>query len=623
MRCLTALVTAVLLFGMAAPAVAQFKKGAPAPCIKAVDIHGQEVDTCALIEQAQPYLTIYFFFDTASGEDLALKLRLLDQKYGREKMAITALGFKEDEAALKEFAERLDLSYQVIDKGKVGNEEWLKNIDATPLVLFVGSGSERTVEQVIRGGGASNAEFLKKVAENLYQKRKDDALNVVEDAITSGEDPNAAKELKGYILVSQGKLDDAVAEFGEIQSNAGLAKVALEQGEYGRAAELADKAPENGYAQTVKAEALMNTGRVDEAGAAANAAAALPADDWQKSETVNAQGRIAQEKGDNGAALSKYEEAIALDPYNVVALSNESTVHKAQGNLEEAKATLEKASSIRDDELVSLMLRQLEQSNDAKRGERIQQQIKELAEYAKSLEGKPVDDWTTRPLVVSFLGPRDGAGAFFPRAGTDVAVQQEIASELRAKMNVAVVERENLDLILQEQQLSALADPETAAAPGKLKVARYLSFIDFDQVDADPFVFLRVTDTQTGEIMLHHKADMPPGRVLGPVAAIVDELIRFYQDQEIRGLIADASDEGALLTNLTSLHGVKPGMQFTVLQEGEPVKAGGRVIAYRQRPVAKIEITGFDEQTGLAEAKTVDKREGIQITAEMKIKSEK
>ncbi|HNT87755.1 MAG TPA: CsgG/HfaB family protein, partial [Candidatus Hydrogenedentes bacterium] len=207
------------------------------------------------------------------------------------------------------------------------------------------------------------------------------------------------------------------------------------------------------------------------------------------------------------------------------------------------------------------------------------------------------------------------------RAGTDVAVRHEIAALLRGQMNVAVVERENLDLILQEQQLSALADPETAAAPGKIKIARYLSFVDFDQIDSDPFVFLRVTDTQTGEIVLHYKANMPPGKVLGPVGAIVDELAHFYRDQEVRGMIADAADENAILTNLTALHGVKADQVFTVLQEGEPIEAGGRVIAYRQRPVARVQVTGFDEQTGLAVCKLLEKRDGVRIDKDMKIKS--
>ncbi len=623
MRCSYALGMAAFLLALSAAAAAQFVKGEPAPCIKAVDIQGEEVDTCALIDEAKPFLAIYYFFDTASGEQLALKLRLLDMKYGRDKMVITALGFKEDEEALKTFAEQLDLSYHIIDSADLADAGWLKNVDATPLVLFVSPDSQRSVEQVIRGGGASSADFLKRVAENLYQKRKAEAAEVADAALEEGEDTQAVRELKGYILVSEGKLDEAVAEFGEIQSSAGLARVALEQGEYDKAAEVASQAPEDGYAQTVRAQALMNTGQVEDAAAAARQAAELPSDDWQRSEALNVQGRIAQEQGNAAEALSQYEQAIALDPYNVVALSNESTVHSAEGDTEKARETLERAAGIRDDELVSLMLSQLEEANDVERGNLIQQQIKDLAEYAKSLEGKPVDDWTTRPLVVSFLGPRQGRAVFFARAGTDTAVRHEIAAQLRTRLNVAVVERENLDLILQEQQLSALADPDTATAPGKIKIARYLSFIDFDQIDDDPFVFLRVTDTTTGEILLHYKADMPPGRVLGPIGAIIDELTNFYTGQEIRGLVADATDESAILTNLTALHGVKAGQVFTVLQEGEPIEAGGRVIAYRQRPVARIEVTGFDEQTGLALCKLVEKREGVRVDKDMKIKSSK
>lgn len=617
------IVAMALLFAalFAAPAAAQFRKGAPAPCIEARDIHEQEVDTCGIIAERKPYLALYFFFDPDSGEDLALKLRLLDMRYGREKMEIVALGFAEDAEALRAFASRLDLRYHIIPKESLADVSWLEAVQTLPLVLFVSGDDKPVVEQVLSGGGQSNATFLKEVAENLYQKRRTEALEVADVALEEGEPESEVRELRGYILVSAGKLEAAQGEFTEIEDIAGLARVALERGDYAGAASIAEQAPDDGYAQSVRGQALMNQGKVDEAAPVLEEAAALPAREWQQSETATAQGRIEQERGNADGAISQFERAIALDPYNVVALSNESVVLQEQGKPEEALATLQHAASRRDDELVQLLLSQYQQQTSSQRLERIQQQIKDLAAWAERAEGQPSDTWTSRPLVVSFLAGGGGGRVFFPRAGTDSAVRFAIASELRERANVAVVDRDNIDLVLQEQQLSVLADPQTALQPGRLKIARYLSFVDFDQLGEDPFVFLRVTDTETGEIVLHHKESLPPGKVMGPVAGIVERLIRFYADQEVRGLIADVMEGGALLLNLAGPHGIQAGARFTVVEEGEPVTAGGQVIAYRQRPVAQITVTGFDGDTGLALAEVNQVREGTQLVPDMKIRS--
>jgi tetratricopeptide (TPR) repeat protein len=606
---------------LAAPfASAQFTKGDPAPCIAATDINETTVDSCENIAAKNPYLALYFFFEPQSGQDIALKLRLLDMRYGSEKMDIVALGFEEDAEALRAFAQQLDLRYHIISRDSVAGE-WVQEIKTLPIVLFIRPDEKPIIENVLRGGGETSATLLKEVAENLYNQRKAEALEVTEIALEEGEPEADVRELKGHILVVEGKLDAAATEFTAIDDPAGLARIALERGNYDEAVSIADGAPTDAYAQTVKGQALLNQGKVDDAGAVLDAAAEMPADEWQQSEAVTAAGRVDQARGDNAAATSQYERAIALDPYNVIALSNQSTVLQDAGKVEEAKAVLETAVERRgDDELVQLMLAQIDQRSDNDRLSRIQQQIKDLAAWAEKMEGQVTDSWTTRPLVVSFLSGNQSE-VFFPRAGTESAVRFAIAQELRERANVTVVDRENIDLVLQEQQLSMLGDPATAIQPGRLKIARYLSFVDFDQLDGDPSIFLRVTDTETGEVVLSYQENMPPGKVAGPVSSIVSRLMSFYADQEIRGLVAAVLDDNSLLLNIARPHGVTAGAEFTVVQEGEPITAGGRVVAHRQLPVAKISVTGFDAETGLATAEVKNVREGVAIEPEMKFRT--
>jgi tetratricopeptide (TPR) repeat protein len=608
---------------------AEFQVGGPAPDIQAQDIEGNPVNLQQVLDES-PDLVVLFFFSVETGEEIALKLQVLNRLYGKDDLKVIALGLEDEKDALVGFAEDLGIKYFIIPKEETQAASWRGDVESLPVTLFLVT-HDRTIERVIRGGTGTQAKILVYAAENFFQQRNMEAANAIVDAaIQAGEDESSARELKGFVLVAEGKLDAAEAEFGQIDSNTGLAKVALEKGDLDKAVSLADSAGEDGYAQTVKGQAQMRSGKMDEAAATLKAAEQKDARGWQQSENLNAQGRVKHEQGNTDAAIGQYKQAVALDPYNVIALSNEGAAHRSIGNLEEANATLERASRIRDDDMVMIMMQQIQremkEGNDVKRAELIRSQIADLKtrfnEIKVSGVAETMDDWSTRPIILAFLPSQAGAPVFFERAGTDVVLQREIEARLMNDKRVSIVERSMLDKLLQELNLgsSELASKDTQRRLGKVLSAGLLGFIDFAQLGRDNVMYLRLVDTETTGITFQtsHAIDaMHPGLV---VDAMVEALLKEVANgSELKGLIADASAEEAIMINLGEKHGVKMGQTFNVIEDGDAIEVGGRVIAYKQKIVGKITVTTLEQDYAICKATNV--REGITLTKAMKIKA--
>lgn len=625
------LACAVLLLGGATSAAAPLTKNTPAPNIKALDINQNQVELKKVIEEGRD-LVVLFFFSTNAGRDVARKLGLLDDRYGKRELEIIALGFEEDVEDLKAFSENLGIRYYIIDSANFENEPWIKGISELPLTLFVDADETQNIERVVRGGGRSQARILKEVAENLLLKGKSDAAIAVADvAVEEGEDAEAAGEVKGFALVEQGKLDEAEEAFGAIDSNTGRAKVALERGDYDRAAELA-AASEDSLSSAIEGEALLRAGKTEEAAAALSGASAS-GEDWKQAELSNVQGRVSQMKGDTEGAVRHYQRAVELNPNDVVALSNEAAAYRETGKLDRAKEVLDKASVKRpDDQYVSVMLDQIAQelveANDLRRQELIRGQIADLTKRFEEMKASGAleerDDWSTRPMVLALL-PGRGHGVFFDRAGTDVVLQREMERKIQSSDQVAVVERTMLDMLLQELNLgsSELASPDTQRRLGKVVSAGVLGFFEFAQLGAQPVMYLRLVDVETTAIRstLSQPVDQknPMATVDGLVAQVLATLGK--DADEVKGLVADAADAEAVIINIGRKHGVKEGQAFDVLQEGDPIEVGGRTIARRQRTVGRLTVVELEEDYAIC--RVANLRSGVELAKEMKIRAAK
>ena len=632
----SALGAIALVLGSALCAMSAFglpQKGAEIPSFRATDIEGRLVDLDEVV-RADPDLVILFFFTTGTGERIALKLGRLDILYGEKQLRVIAIGWKEEEEALREFAKDLGIGYYVIqDSPELDAEQRYGPFESLPLTFIVTG--QKVLLKALSGGGKGQADLVNEIAVAQFRKgRNEEARAIAAEAIEAGEDETKARSVTGFAFAAEGKLDEAQAEFGAIDSKAGLAKVALERGEYEQAMAIADEAgDENGYAQTVKGVAQMRAGKLDDAATTLEAATTKPAEDWQEAEAQNGLGRVRHEQGDVDAALADYEQAVAIDPLNVTALSNAGAAHRQNGDLQKAAQVLEKAQGMRDDDLVAVMLeqirRELQEAGDVKRGELIRAQIADLRERYEALKAagkdKPIDEWTTPPIVLAFLPTASSQGVFFDRAGMDVALRREIEARLHEDQTVRVVEREVLDKLLQELNLgtSELVDQNTQLQLGKVLSARMLGFIDFGRIGPDIMLYLRLVDTETTSLaaQLTRNIEKFPS-----IPALVDDVVRevtrkVVNNRQLQGLIADATDEDAVLINLGAQHGVQPGQRFDVIEKGAPIEAGGKVLGHREKKVALLEVT--DVEDAYAVCKVTKKNEGVQLANDMKIKQPK
>ena len=584
-------------------------KGDALQPFQAVDIHGRVVDLEAVLS-SNPDLIITFLFSPQSGESLARRLNLLHGQYGREKVRIIAFGAEGDEAALRDFASRNSIEYAVIPPDASGTAEGLFGpVDVLPLTVIVAP--KQQVWQVLAGGGSVTESILTKTAEAfLVQGKTEEAKAVAEVAAKEGEAEGPARQVKAFALTAEGKLDEAEQEFGAINATAGLARVALERGDLEKARTLADQAGTDGYAQSIKGRALLQEGKLDEADAAFEAARQQPvAFDWQMSEAHNGSGRVKQERGDTEAAVSEYRQAVELEPYNVVALSNEAAAYREAGNLEKSAEALTTASQRKDDALVAMMLRQvqdqLQRASDTQRAELIHKQIADLRQRYEELtasgQSERQDTWTTRPMVMAFL-PTD-SGVFFERAGTETVLRQALQEKLAADPRIRIVEREVLDQLLQELQLgsSELADPATQLRLGQVLSAQLLGLVDFVRVGTDVLMNVRMVNTETTEIAARASKNVGNEReITGTVDAMANELLQAtVASRKLQGIIADSQPETVII-NLGAATGVTPGQAFLVFKEGDPIEVAGRTIAHRQTKLGRIEVIEVQEEYATA-----------------------
>jgi TolB-like protein len=164
-----------------------------------------------------------------------------------------------------------------------------------------------------------------------------------------------------------------------------------------------------------------------------------------------------------------------------------------------------------------------------------------LAAAAAGAQARGLD---TRPGIA--VMPFDNGGSYGQDKENFDALQKGIAgmliSELAQNPSVRVVEREDVQRLLDEQNLgtSGRVDPQTAAKVGKLVGARYVVLGTFLDFYGDFRVDARLVNVETSEIVKVESDRMQRDHLYDIIRAVATRLMR---DANLPPLSKQASDQ--------------------------------------------------------------------------------
>jgi CBS-domain-containing membrane protein len=176
------------------------------------------------------------------------------------------------------------------------------------------------------------------------------------------------------------------------------------------------------------------------------------------------------------------------------------------------------------------------------------------------------DEWTSHPLTVTFLDftqkgkvTMEGEMDFLK-----AALEQAINDTNR----VTVVEREKIDRILSELNLSALTDDKTRVKIGKLFGARLIATGSFIRHKDEAQVILQLIETETSTVPISVQKLFSGQDKAGDIAAAVAaELVKKVLDQyPIQARITEVMDDEVKI-NVGKNTGLSAGMKLEILDD--------------------------------------------------------
>jgi tetratricopeptide (TPR) repeat protein/peroxiredoxin len=610
---------------------ATLRVGDTAPPFKINSISKQVIDNQTI---AKGGMSVLFFFDTkhckACLETLS-RLRELAAQYQEKGIVVAAFG-KMPSSELEKLPVQQSSNFHLIS----ADEDVLKAFhisEMLPTVVVTTKGGALT--SVIYGAGSNNDGVIFTLADSMLARG---------DAVAAGQLFNSLRGIQtrmtlgqigsAYGLLKQGKRNEAALIFTaaaadtrkdmEVRGHEGLAELALANADLGKALSEADAAlkidPNRGAAHMARAKVFAAKGNSKEAERAiALAASATAVTDfsWQSAEAATARGNLLRQVSPT-TALHSYQDAVAVNPFAADAMANQGAVLQAMGEPGKALEVLRQANERAPaDRAVLALLRQAEQASkqkmDLERQKYIDESVKDLVarfkEQKTSPPTRPADDWTSQAMAVSVLDfQTSGEPELLGKLGMDKLLLQEFSQAL-LNQGVTVVDRAILDKLLAELKLgsSELADPDTQLRLGRIMAARLISTGSFTGAGQNKAVAMRIIDTETTNIAYSttkRNIEIDPVSLAEDLAAAVVKSVR--EKYPLKGRIALADDDTAIVINLGKKQGAAPGQTFNVLGEGVPIELNGRVIGMREAKLGQIEITATEDL--MSYAKVLEKK---------------
>ncbi|MFV1950394.1 MAG: tetratricopeptide repeat protein [Nitrospinota bacterium] len=612
-------------------------QGGEAPAFTLMDLKSNPVSLEGL--HGRNMIVLYFFtVDSRPCREGLIQLKEISGRHGKEGIEVIGIS-RDDPVKLREFYESNKLGFVVLNDSKDVSE--LYNARAILPTTYIISPRGR-ITDILQGGGASTQHLLNSIAEREFARKKDMtiALNIYKRAIKNNPEDIKARSGIGYSYIKEGRLDRAEEEFMKIAGadaksraigKAGLAETYYKRGDYKKALTLLSEAesldPNYAYTHVIRGNIYISQG--DEKRAKSEFEIATKKSSqffWQRAIAYNNAGRLYSMEGRYEQAEKMYDEAGAIDPYHIEALSNRGVISEKKGDYSNAIVYYENALSIDPrDELSRLLLKRakeyLNYSRDHEQHKRIDKLVSDLIKRYKKKEKRGIlkwfkkkeDTWTSRPMIISMIG-FESLGGPPGREGMVEIFQKQLSDSIQDSGRVQVVERKILDKLLEELRLSSseLADPSTALKVGKILSARLITTGSLIRFEDDLQINLRMVDTETSaiKISLTLKDKDRRGIIRGLANTLsTDILQKLKKEFPLKGKIVDVKEDRVII-NLGSRHGLTAKTRMNIIHKGKPIKVSGKVIGYQKEMIGTIEIT--DVEKNISYAIIIEKRRPLE-----------
>jgi tetratricopeptide (TPR) repeat protein len=562
--------------------------------------------------KTHPMMIVYFFSTelNASQEGL-LTLDKLAKTYADADLLVWGIT-RSPREAVQNFVSKSQLNFPILlDTSNVS--DLYKARQRLPTVYILGPGLQ--VLDQIRGDKQVSEIMLTHVAERKLQRKQFKMAKNISMEVEKKDPRNAdAKMVRGYAALKEGNLQEAEDTFrqlsetkgkGEVLGKEGLTEVYAQKGETEKALKLASevekKAPERAYVHVVKGKLYYNKNKKKQAEAefqkAVKKQSAAP---FQKAAALNHFGRLEASKGNYQVARKFYDQAVEIDPYDIVATSNKGITYEKEGKWDKALDTYRQSLALDKKDIYAAVLARRAQErlaiqNDAEQKKRMDKLVNNLVERYRSQKkaGVKVEDpWTSRPMILTFVDFQE-KGGLAERDGFSTVMTSQLSELISASGRAQVVERVLVERVLEELNIgsSELADPDTALKLGKLFAAKIIGTGSFYHLTSGTLLSLRLIDTETSAIPKVITRQFAPGVSLEKeINRLNREILKsIITKYPLRGFVIQATD-GQVLINLGLKQGVVLGTKFDVIKEQEPIVYKGKKLQRTPKVIAQIEV---------------------------------
>jgi tetratricopeptide (TPR) repeat protein/tRNA A-37 threonylcarbamoyl transferase component Bud32 len=269
----------------------------------------------------------------------------------------------------------------------------------------------------------------------------------------------------------------------------------------------------------------------------------------------------------------------------------------------EAKAAFDELSQVPVPglrEIANAYSAEIARKRDDSRREEVRAAARRISEQIQKQEvqSSSVDDWTSRPLTFFILPMEAGRCRYAVESGLVDLLPTMLGGELDAKTTMNLVDREIINELLAEQELSAfVGSKEGQLQLGRVLGARIILKLNATAAGGKEKLVVKADNVETTEQIPIPTIELQRNMEPEAVAAVLKDSIwqEISRQFPIQGRLY-LSDNGPE-TNIGADVGVAQGMTFQILSDRDAPPIGDATASVQGSPganLARLVVTGID-----------------------------